>query len=89
MSKRRITLTLDEDLLEALTHTGRRSLSAAVNASLRRAIDSENHRKAALAWLGELDAKYGSASPAEQAENEAFLDEIGFGGSSVDPAGAA
>ena len=49
--------------------------------SKRRAIESDSHREAASVWLAELDAKYGKATPEEQAENEAFLDRIGFGSS--------
>jgi Arc/MetJ-type ribon-helix-helix transcriptional regulator len=89
MSKRRVTLTLDEDLVEAFQQREGRSLSAVVNAALREAIESENHRKAALKWLDELNARYGKATPEEQAENEAWLDEIGFGKSTDDAAGAA
>jgi hypothetical protein len=89
MSKRRVTLTIDEDLIEALEQQHARSLSAAANASLRQAIESDNHRKAALKWLAELDGKYGKATSEEQAENEAFLDGIGFGNSGDDAAGAA
>jgi post-segregation antitoxin (ccd killing protein) len=89
MSKRRVTLTLDEDIIEALRQQPARSLSAAANASLRQAIESDNHRKAAQKWLAELDAMYGTAAPHEQADNEAFLDAIGFGRSRDDSAGAA
>jgi Arc/MetJ-type ribon-helix-helix transcriptional regulator len=89
MSKRRVTLTLDEDLVEAFQQRKGRSLSAVVNAALREAMESENHRKAALRWLDELNAKYGKATPEEQAENEAWLDEIGFGDASDKAAGAA
>jgi len=89
MSKRRVTLTLDEDIIAAFQQRDVRSLSAAVNAALREAIEAENHRKAALKWLQELNAKYGKATPEEQAENEAWLDEIGFGKSADDAAGAA
>jgi hypothetical protein len=89
MTKRRVTLTLDEDLIEAFEQRSARSLSAAVNESLRQSIESDNHRKAALTWLAELDAKYGKATPEEQAENEAWLDEIGFGKHTDDAAGAA
>lgn len=84
-----MTLTLDEDLIEALEQRSARSLSAAANASLRQAIELDNHRKAALAWLAELNSKYGEATPEEQAENEAFLDELGFGDSGAKAAGAA
>jgi uncharacterized protein (DUF4415 family) len=89
MSKRRVTLTLDEDVIEALQQQHARSLSAAANASLRQAIESDNHRKAARQWLAELDAKYGGATPEEQSENEAFLDEIGFSNRNEDVEGAA
>jgi hypothetical protein len=89
MSKRRVTLTLDDDLIQALQQLHAPSLSAAANASLRQAIESDNHRKAAGRWLDELDARYDTATPEEQAENEAFLDEIGFGKSRDDAAGAA
>lgn len=88
MSKRRVTLTLDEDLVEAFQQREGRSLSAVVNAVLREEIESENHRKAAMRWLEDLDAKYGKATPEESAEIEAWLDEIGFGNSS-DATGAA
>jgi Arc/MetJ-type ribon-helix-helix transcriptional regulator len=89
MSKRRVTLTLDEDIIEAFQQRHARSLSAAVNAALREAIESENHRQAALKWLNKLNAKYGRATPEEEAEVEAWLDEIGFGKSTGDAAGAA
>lgn len=89
MSKRRVTLTLDEDIVEALRQREARSLSAVVNAALREAIESDNHRKAALKWLDELNAKYGKATPAEAAEIDAWLDEIGFGNSSDSAVGAA
>jgi uncharacterized protein (DUF4415 family) len=89
MSKRRVTLTLDEDLIQALRQRGARSLSAAANASLREATELHNHRRAALAWLAELDATYGRASETEQADNAAFLEEIGWTDSAKKPAGAA
>jgi len=89
MSKRRVTLTLDEDLVEAFQHREGRSLSAVVNAALREAMESENHRKAALKWLDELNTKYGKATPEETAEIDAWLDEIGFGNATDAAAGAA
>jgi post-segregation antitoxin (ccd killing protein) len=89
MSKRRVTLTLDEDIIEALQRQHARSLSAAANSALRQAIESDNHREAARKWLAELDAMYGTATPHEQADNEAFLDAVGFGRSRDDSAGTA
>jgi Arc/MetJ-type ribon-helix-helix transcriptional regulator len=89
MSKRRVTLTLDEDIIEAFQQLEGRSLSAVVNAALREAIASENHRKAALKWLDDLNTKYGKGTPEEAAEIDAWLDEIGFDNSADNAAGAA
>jgi len=54
--KKRIILSLDEDLVEALQARGARSLSAAANDALREAIAEDAYRAALLAWLDELDA---------------------------------
>lgn len=89
MTKRRVTLTLDEDVIEALRRRDARSLSAAANESLREALEAYQHRAAAVRWLQDLDDRYGAATPAERADNEAWLDEIGFGRSGAKAAGAA
>ncbi|HLI39830.1 MAG TPA: hypothetical protein VKV80_21215 [Streptosporangiaceae bacterium] len=44
--KRRITLSLDEDIVEAPEARGERSLSAAANEALREAIAGDAHRAA-------------------------------------------
>lgn len=54
-------------------------------------MESAAHRAALLEWLDELDEKHGKATPEEQAEVEAFLDEA-FGPADSDAderAGAA
>lgn len=79
MTKRRVTWTIDADLLEALEHQGASSVSAAANSAIRRGIEDELHRQAALAWLDELDAIHGAPTPAEQQEASNYLDSIGFG----------
>ncbi|MGQ0624930.1 MAG: hypothetical protein ACT4PP_09845 [Sporichthyaceae bacterium] len=75
MKKRRVTLSLDADLVEALESLEGRSMSAVANNALRSAVESAAHRAALIEWLDELDAKHGKATPEEQAEVEAFLDE--------------
>jgi predicted transcriptional regulator len=65
MKKRRVTMNLDEDVVEALESLGGRSLSAVANDALRRAIATEAHRAALLRWLDELDAEHGGVSPEE------------------------
>jgi hypothetical protein len=76
MKKRRVTLNLDEDVIEALESVRGRSISATANDALRGAIAVEAHRAALVRWLDELDAEYGSASPAEIAATEALVDHL-------------
>lgn len=76
MKKRRITLNLDEDIVEALESQGGRSLSAAANASLREAIEKEAHRVALLQWLEKLNATYGAPTAEDLADADALLDEL-------------
>lgn len=74
--KKRITLSLDEDIVEALQARGGRSLSAAVNEALREAVAAEAHRAALLEWLDELDAKFGAGTPQDYAAAGALLDAL-------------
>lgn len=76
MKKRRVTLNLDEDVVEALESLGASSLSAAANAALREAVKVEAHRAALQRWLDELDAKYGAPTAEQVAVADALLDEL-------------
>jgi hypothetical protein len=51
MKKRRVTLNLDEDVVEALESIQGRSISSTANDALRGAIAVEAHRAALLRWL--------------------------------------
>lgn len=77
MKKRRVTLNLDEDVVEALQSVDASSISAAANSALREAIAVEAHRAALLRWLDELDSEHGAAGPAAIAAAEALADELG------------
>ena len=59
MKKRRITLNLDEDVIEALEAIGGKSLSVVANDALIEALEGKAHRAALIHWLDELDEKYG------------------------------
>lgn len=83
MSKRRITLSLDEDVVEALEAWGERSLSAAANTALREAVAKETHHRALLGWLDELDQQYGVPSADERAEAARLLDDLEHGDSTA------
>ena len=80
MKKRRITLSLDEDVVEALEGVGARSVSAAANDALRAAVAIDAHRRALLAWLDELDERHGAPTPEHLAAADAVLDEASGAG---------
>lgn len=65
MKKRRVTLNLDEDVVEALEAVDGRSMSSVANDALREALELAAHRVALREWLDELDDKHGAPS-AEQ-----------------------
>jgi hypothetical protein len=89
MRKRRITLNLDEDVVEALEAVGGRSLSATANVALREAIEMEAHRAAMLRWLDELDAKFGAPTADELAAADTLLEAVARGEDVEDAKGAA
>ncbi len=73
MTKRRVTLSLDQDVIEALEAVSGRSMSAVANEALRDALAAEAHRAALREWLDELDEKYGAPSPEQFAAADALL----------------
>ncbi|MGH9187782.1 MAG: hypothetical protein ACRD0U_18550 [Acidimicrobiales bacterium] len=79
--KKRVTVNLDEDLVEFLKETDASSVSAAVNDAVRGAVEAEAHRQAVLEWVDELNQKHGFPTEDDYAAAEADLDEIGFGDS--------
>jgi hypothetical protein len=68
VSKRRVTLNLDEEVVAALRVAGAGGISAFANEALRSALERRAHEAALLEWLDELDAEHGAATPAERAE---------------------
>ncbi|MGH3615250.1 MAG: hypothetical protein ACRDRK_22170 [Pseudonocardia sp.] len=76
MNKRRVTLNLDLDVVEALESVAGSSMSAVANEALREALESRAHRAALLRWLDELDAKYGAPTQEQLDEADAFLDAV-------------
>jgi predicted transcriptional regulator len=75
VKKRRVTLNLDEDIVEALREMDSRSLSAAANAALRETVEVELHRTALREWLEEIYEEHGRPSPEDYAAADAVLDE--------------
>lgn len=79
MKKRRVTLNLDEDVVEALEAAGGRSMSSVANDALREALEVAAHRAALREWLDELDEKYGAPSTEERVAAKALLDAVKHG----------
>ena len=75
MKKRRITLNLDERVIQVLEAAGGRSLSDTANQALSQYADSVAHRRAALAWIDELNAEFGRPSSDDYAAADTALDE--------------
>jgi predicted transcriptional regulator len=80
MSKRRVTLNLDDDVVEALRAVGGGSMSAVANDALRDALERRAHQAAVLEWLHELYREHGAPTAEEYAEADAFLDSIEHAG---------
>jgi len=75
MAKRRITITIDDDVLEALEGLGGTNLSATASDLLRQGVVARAHQAALLDWLDQLDEEHGAPSAAHEAAAEALLDE--------------
>jgi hypothetical protein len=83
MSKRRVTLTLDEELLAVFD--GARSLSSAVNDALAETVSRKLHQRALLEWIHELNARHGAPSPADYAVADDVLADAGFRSAAPSP----
>ncbi|MGH3427147.1 MAG: hypothetical protein ACRD3Q_02160 [Terriglobales bacterium] len=76
MKKRRITLNLSEEVIEALEAIGGKSLSVVADDALSEALASRAHRAALRGWLDELDAQHGAPDSRMLAAADALLDTV-------------
>jgi hypothetical protein len=76
VSKRRVTLNLDADVVAALEAAGGRSLSDTANRALRDAVTAIAHRRALLDWLDELDAEHGAPTAEDLRLADRLLDDV-------------
>jgi hypothetical protein len=76
MAKRKITVTVDESVLEAIERLGIQNLSATVNAALLAEVDAVGHRQALGELLSHWDQKYGDVPEAEVVSARAMFDEL-------------
>ncbi|MGQ0466501.1 MAG: type II toxin-antitoxin system CcdA family antitoxin [Sporichthyaceae bacterium] len=75
MAKQKITVTVDEDLVEAVRAEGHATLSAVVNAALAREVDRRARHAALGRMLAEWEAAEGPVSAVDEAAaREAFAE---------------
>lgn len=75
MAKRKITVTVDEELIDSV-RGDERSLSAVVNAALGAEVARRERRAALTAMLDELDTRFGPVPDDVLAEAHAAFDEL-------------
>jgi Post-segregation antitoxin CcdA len=87
-AKRKVSITLDADLVDALLAEGGESLSAQVNATLRNELDRRRRHRALAEYLDRLTADEGrldsAADEAEIARYMTLLGGLADGGSEQD-----
>ncbi len=75
MTKRRITISLDDDVLTALEELDGPNLSAVASELLRAGVADRAHQRAMTDWLDDLDAELGAPSADHVSTADALLDE--------------
>lgn len=76
MAKRKITVTIDEDLLDALSELGAENVSSTMNIALRREVESIARNQALGELLDTWREQYGDLTDEERAEAKASFDEL-------------
>jgi len=76
MAKRKITVTVDEELVAMVQDLGAASLSAVVNDALAAQADHLARRRALEAMLLEWDHQFGSVSDEDRAWAAGAFDEV-------------
>lgn len=76
MAKRKITVTVDETLVDAVQRLGVESLSSVVNAALEREVDRRARAAALQRLLATWDAELGAVSAAAAAVAVAAFDDL-------------
>jgi hypothetical protein len=76
-TKRKISLSLDADLLDELEHDATEGLSSQVNVVLRAEVDRRRRHKALRALLDRLDAEDGPLGAEDEAEIARFEQVLG------------
>lgn len=79
MAKRKITVTIDEDLLDSIPELGTENVSSLLNKALRTELEARARHKALGGLLDELRRTHGDPTDdARQVAREAFDELDGF-----------
>jgi hypothetical protein len=76
MAKRKITVTVDEELVATVQTLGADSLSAVVNAALSREVDRRARAAALARLLADWDAAFGPVPKQAAADAAAAFDDL-------------
>lgn len=76
MAKRKVTVTVDEELIDAVRADDGSTLSAVVNEALEREVERRGRRAALGRLLAEWEAAGGPVSPEAAAVARAAFDEL-------------
>ena len=76
MAKRKITVTVDEELVERAKRLGGQNVSAVVNQALGEHVERLERHEAMTRMIDDWDRELGPTSPASQARAKAAFDEL-------------
>ena len=76
MAKRKVTVMIDEDILDSLSDLGADNVSSIMNDALRSWLDALVRNQALGELLDSWREQYGDLSEAERAEAKATFDEL-------------
>jgi Post-segregation antitoxin CcdA len=79
MAKRKITVTVDETLIETVQDLGNLNLSSVVNEALRRHVDRLARRNALGQLLDSWDSEFGPVSEESSSAASAAFDDLDAG----------
>lgn len=76
MAKRKITVTIDEELVDQLKNLGGENVSAVVNQALGEHVERLERLEALSRMIDDWDRELGPTSPESQASAKAAFDEV-------------
>jgi hypothetical protein len=76
MAKRKITVTVDQELVDSVQTIGTESLSAVINTALAQEVDRRARAAALSRLLAEWDSKFGAVAAGDAAAAVTAFDDV-------------